>query len=147
MVTECNDKHSSTVTALLSNMYGEHEHYQHIDREAHAYRHSRVMDMLASGQALNVISDCGHGILLGCWDHPWYDPAPIGIERILYVHPDHRSIRLAVSLINGWVSLGQAQGITEFHAGSLIGYRTRALIRLYNHCGFTQQGLTLIKKV
>lgn len=131
---------------LLENQYGEYDAYRHIKRDhLQGYRRLSIATMVEDTQSISVITPCGRACIISCWYNPWYDTKRIGIEQLLYVHPKHRRSRLAHEVIDQWLARGIAEDVHEFHAGSLIGYRPKLLVRLYGQHGFVQQGLTLIK--
>ncbi|MFA5135688.1 MAG: GNAT family N-acetyltransferase [Patescibacteria group bacterium] len=76
---------------------------------------------------------------------PWFSNDKIGVEYILYMHPDYRTGRDAYRLIRSWVEWCKYQGVKQIRPAISSGINRGE--RLYQAMGFEAVGSNFLMNV
>lgn len=102
--------------------------------------HDFLYDLIEDNGFLVVVERDGQiiGGMVGDIIQPWFSNDLMGIEHILYVHPDHRSGRIAYQLIKAWMQWCIENGAKQIRP--MISSGNFGADRLYQAMGFKPVG-------
>lgn len=109
-----------------------------------AYNPNKTADFLAElidDKAFVVVAERNGNIIggmVGDVVQPWFSDDIMGIEHILYVHPDHRVGKLPYQLIRAWAEWCKDNGAKQIRP--IISSGNLSANRLYQAIGFKPVG-------
>lgn len=109
-----------------------------------AYNPNKTADFLAElidDKAFVVVAERNGNIIggmVGDVVQPWFSDDIMGIEHILYVHPDHRVGKLPYQLIRSWAEWCKDNGAKQIRP--IISSGNLSANRLYQAMGFKPVG-------
>lgn len=111
-----------------------------------AYVMENLRHMITDESFIGYISR-GQGFMFGAIAPNWYDKRLKAYEQLLYVEPDFRKSSFGSRLITEFCKGAKERGACEVIAGTSLGYRTDAVVRLYERKGFVQIGTSVKLKL
>lgn len=135
--------------ALGQTMAQESPHFRKIEynaEKARAYLHRCIFDAghlaLVAEHENEIV-----GFFLAFTQDYYLSDAVFAEDAALYVRPEWRGRSVAQRLIKAYVDWAEGLGVAHCYMGTNTGVKADKALALFERCGFTPLGYTLVREV